>query len=126
MTNGRTGGPSRFRGWVALTAALATMGVVVCTALGAVSVGHSGWNWGSPQPQGNDLSGIDFAGGRGYASGDLGTLLRTDDAGQSWTGIATGTSIPARSKPQSRTKALSSSNQPQMPADTAARSVAAM
>ncbi len=77
-------------------AALATalLGLIVVGALGAVSVGHSGWNWGSPQPQGNDLNGLDFAGGRGYASGAFGTLLRTDDAGQSWVGIATGLTQP--------------------------------
>src|SRR5438552_2180197 len=45
---------------------------------GGVSVGHSGWSWGDPQPQGNRLNGIDFAGSRGYAAGDFGTLLRTD------------------------------------------------
>src|SRR6187431_2135811 len=38
-----------------------------------VSVGHSGWFWGDPQPQGNTLNGIDFAGSRGYAAGDFGT-----------------------------------------------------
>src|SRR3954453_8556931 len=76
-----------FVGFIALA-----LGVVLfaCTALANVSVGHSGWTWGSPQPQGNDLNGIDFAGGRGYASGALGTLLRTDDGGQTWTGIPTG------------------------------------
>src|SRR5256885_16796597 len=56
-----------------------------------VSVGHSGWNWGNPQPQGNTLRAIEFAGARGFAAGDFGTLLRTDDRGRSWTGVPTGT-----------------------------------
>jgi photosystem II stability/assembly factor-like uncharacterized protein len=55
-----------------------------------VSVGHSGWFWGNPQPQGNALHGIDFAGSRGYAAGDFGTLLRTDDGGDTWEGLPTG------------------------------------
>jgi hypothetical protein len=83
-------GGSSNRTLVSLAALCATLGLLAATAQGAVSIGHSGWFWGSPQPQGNDLNGIDFAGGRGYASGALGTLLRTDDAGQTWTGIASG------------------------------------
>jgi photosystem II stability/assembly factor-like uncharacterized protein len=57
---------------------------------GGVSVGHSGWRWGDPQPQGNTLNGIDFAGSRGYAAGQFGTLLRTDDGGDTWDGLPTG------------------------------------
>src|SRR4051812_22240222 len=56
-----------------------------------VTVGHSGWNWGNPQPQGNTLRAIEFQGARGFAAGEFGTLLRTDDRGRSWTGIPTGT-----------------------------------
>ena len=56
-----------------------------------VTVGHSGWNWGNPQPQGNTLRAIEFKGARGFAAGEFGTLLRTDDRGRSWTGIPTGT-----------------------------------
>jgi photosystem II stability/assembly factor-like uncharacterized protein len=56
-----------------------------------VTVGHSGWNWGNPQPQGNTLRAVEFAGARGFAAGEFGTLLRTDDRGRSWTGIPTGT-----------------------------------
>jgi photosystem II stability/assembly factor-like uncharacterized protein len=59
-----------------------------------VSVGHSGWFWGDPQPQGETLNGIDFAGSRGYAAGDFGTLLRTDDAGATWDGLPTGITAP--------------------------------
>lgn len=56
-----------------------------------VTVGHSGWNWGNPQPQGNTLRAVEFAGTRGFAAGDFGTLLRTDDRGRNWTGVFTGT-----------------------------------
>ncbi len=60
-------------------------------AQAAVDVGQSGWSWGSPRPQGNDLAAIDFAsGGRGYAAGAFGTLLKTEDAGATWSGIPTG------------------------------------
>src|SRR3954469_19805697 len=56
-----------------------------------VTVGHSGWMWGNPQPQGNTLRAIEFEGAKGFAAGEFGTLLRTDDRGRSWTGIPTGT-----------------------------------
>src|SRR4051812_19374961 len=35
---------------------------------------------------------MDFIAGRGYAIGDDGTALRTDDGGATWAGLATGTS----------------------------------
>jgi len=56
-----------------------------------VTTGHSGWSWGNPQPQGNTLRAVEFAGTRGFAAGDFGTLLRTDDRGRNWTGAFTGT-----------------------------------
>src|SRR3712207_1649601 len=65
--------------------------VVPAGAHGSVNVGHSGWNWGNPQPQGSGLAAITFADGVGYAAGDFGTVLRTTDSGVSWTGRATGT-----------------------------------
>jgi photosystem II stability/assembly factor-like uncharacterized protein len=70
---------------------VATASVALATSGNAgVSVGHSGWFWGDPQPQGNALNGIDFAGSRGYAAGEFGTLLRTDDGGATWEGLPTG------------------------------------
>jgi photosystem II stability/assembly factor-like uncharacterized protein len=59
-------------------------------AAAGVSVGHSGWFWGNPVPQGNALFDTDFTGTTGYAAGQFGTLLRTTDAGATWTGLATG------------------------------------
>jgi photosystem II stability/assembly factor-like uncharacterized protein len=62
------------------------------TADAAVQVSQSGWQWGNPTPQGNTIRAMDFSAGRGYAIGDDGTALRTDDGGATWTGLATGTS----------------------------------
>ena len=59
----------------------------------AVTVGHSAWSWGNPQPQGNTLNAIEFAGGRGYAAGNFGTVLRTDNGGLNWSGVATGVTL---------------------------------
>ena len=67
-------------------AAAATAGLVM-TAVGApaagaaVGVGHSGWFWGDPRPQGLDLFDLDAAGPRLYATGAFGTVLRSDHAG---------------------------------------------
>jgi len=61
------------------------------TAQGAVQVSQSGWAWNNPTPQGNSLRDMAFSGGRGYAIGDAGTVLRTDDGGTTWTGLASGT-----------------------------------
>jgi photosystem II stability/assembly factor-like uncharacterized protein len=74
----------------------ALLGALLCLALPAsasasVTVGQSGWSWGNPTPQGNAISAIEFGGGKGYAVGDAGTALRTDDAGATWSGLATGT-----------------------------------
>ena len=73
-------------------AALAAMGALVLPAASpaSVSVGHSGWFWGNPLPQGNTLRALDFKGGTGYAAGDFGTLLRSSDGGATWTGVQTG------------------------------------
>ena len=59
----------------------------------AVQVSQSGWQWGNPTPQGNTIRAIDFVQGRGYAIGDDGTALRTDNGGATWTGLPTGTSL---------------------------------
>ena len=63
------------------------------TGSAAVQVSQSGWQWGNPTPQGNTIRAIDFVQGRGYAIGDDGTALRTDNGGASWTGLPTGTSL---------------------------------
>src|SRR5438874_8284865 len=78
-----------------LTPVVAALLLAVFAAVNAqgadVTVGHSGWNWGNPQPQGNTLRAVEFEGSSGFAAGDFGTLLRTDDGGATWTGVRTGT-----------------------------------
>lgn len=74
----------------ALGAALAAVALAPAAAPASVVAGQSGWAWGNPLPQGNNLRDIEFAGPRGYASGDFGTVVRTDDAGATWTGVTTG------------------------------------
>jgi photosystem II stability/assembly factor-like uncharacterized protein len=75
----------------ALSGAVGAAALLATPAQGAVQVSQSGWLWGNPTPQGNTIRAIDFDGGRGYAIGDAGTALRTDDGGRTWTGLATGT-----------------------------------
>ena len=55
-----------------------------------VSVGGSGWMWGDPVPQGETLNRVAFQGLRGYAAGEGGTVLRSDDGGNTWLGLASG------------------------------------
>lgn len=67
--------------------------VVAASPAGAapVSVGRSGWAWGDPVPQGETLNRVAFQGLRGYAAGENGTVLRSDDGGSTWVGLASGT-----------------------------------
>jgi photosystem II stability/assembly factor-like uncharacterized protein len=76
----------------ALLGAACAAAALAAPAGAAVQVSQSGWFWGNPTPQGNTLRALDFLSGRGYAIGDAGTALRTDDAGATWAGLATGTS----------------------------------
>jgi photosystem II stability/assembly factor-like uncharacterized protein len=62
-------------------------------ARAAVSAGHSGWEWADPVPQGHSIRAVELEGSLGYAAGDFGTLLRTDDAGTTWTGLTTGLTV---------------------------------
>jgi photosystem II stability/assembly factor-like uncharacterized protein len=55
-----------------------------------VTVGLSGWTWGDPTPQGNTLNDVAFIGSRGFAVGNLGTVLRSEDGGRTWAGLASG------------------------------------
>lgn len=73
----------------ALLAALALF-VWASPASAGVAAGHSGWQWGNPLPQGHTLRALDTDGSLGFAAGDFGTLLRTDDGGSTWTGLSTG------------------------------------
>jgi len=73
----------------ALTAALLAFAAPVAGA--SVQVGSSGWQWGNPLPQGNTVRAMSFAGATGYAAGDFGTLLKTTDGGNNWSGLPVGT-----------------------------------
>ncbi|MFY9488951.1 MAG: YCF48-related protein [Solirubrobacterales bacterium] len=64
--------------------------LVAVGAFAAVTSGNTGWRWGNPLPQGNSLTSIEAAGTRVYAGGATGTLLRSDDAGATWSGVKTG------------------------------------
>jgi photosystem II stability/assembly factor-like uncharacterized protein len=76
--------------YASIAAVLVAATIVALAAAAPVRTSHSGWTWGNPLPQGNELRAIDFAGGRGYAVGEFGTVLRTDDGGTNWSGIRTG------------------------------------
>src|SRR5438874_5730366 len=80
-----------------LTPVVAALLLAVFAAVNAqgadVTVGHSGWNWGNPLPQGNTLRAVEFEGSLGFAAGDFGTLIRTTDGGATWTGVRTGTAV---------------------------------
>src|SRR5262245_35952433 len=80
------------RAFVAMASVFAATALLAVPARAAVQVSQSGWSWGNPTPQGNTIRAMDFFAGRGYAIGDDGTALRTDDGGLTWTGLATGTS----------------------------------
>lgn len=79
---------------VLLSAAVAFTVTVASAAL--VGTPFSGWTWISPQPQGENLDGIAFSGGRGYAVGPLGTVLVSGDGGTTWTGLHAGTADSLR------------------------------
>jgi photosystem II stability/assembly factor-like uncharacterized protein len=81
----------RLRCLGALACAAGVLGLLPAVAPASVQVGSSGWLWGNPLPQGNTLRAMSFAGGTGYAAGEFGTLLRTADAGATWTGLLSGT-----------------------------------
>jgi photosystem II stability/assembly factor-like uncharacterized protein len=76
---------------VRVTAVLAgALASAPAATAGPVRSSHSGWLWGSPAPQAQTLSAVEFSGPVGFASGDFGTLIRSGDGGRSWTGVGTG------------------------------------
>ena len=75
----------------ALVAAAAAAAAAPGAAPASVQVGSSGWQWGNPLPQGNQISKLSFAGPQGYAVGAFGTLLSSPDGGSTWTGLRSGT-----------------------------------
>ncbi|HEX6714855.1 MAG TPA: YCF48-related protein [Thermoleophilaceae bacterium] len=77
----------------ALAALIVGLGAAPASAAPVLS-SHSGWFWGSPAPQAQTLSAVEFAGNVGFASGDFGTLMRSDDGGRNWAGLKTGLTEP--------------------------------
>lgn len=75
----------------ALVCATGILAAVPAGAWANVQVGSSGWEWGNPLPQGNTINALSFVSNRGYAAGDFGTLLRTEDGGATWAGLPAGT-----------------------------------
>ena len=56
------------------------------------------WNWQNPSPQGNYLYSVDLPTNNiGFAVGDYGTIIKTIDAGTTWTVQVSGTSENLRS-----------------------------
>ena len=76
--------------------ALCAIVVAVCglglapPASALVSTGDGSWLWQNPLPQGNPLLGVTFADATHvWAVGGPGTLLKSTDAGATWTGVPT-------------------------------------
>lgn len=78
---------------VAITATLVGMAAAVVPAVATATTasGHSGWEWASPTPTGNTLDAVNFAGSTGFAVGEDGAMLRSDDGGLTWRGLASRT-----------------------------------
>jgi photosystem II stability/assembly factor-like uncharacterized protein len=76
--------------YASIVAAVTAATVVALVAAAPVRTSQSGWTWGSPRPQGNELRAVEFAAGTGYAAGEFGTILRTDDGGANWAGVRSG------------------------------------
>lgn len=68
----------------------ALMLLMAASSASAVTAGNTGWEWSNPLPQGNSLTTVETVGSRVFAGGANGTLIRSDDAGASWTAVRTG------------------------------------
>src|SRR5688572_25331493 len=78
----------------ALSSLTAVLFLLIAAPAGAaVSTNQSGWLWGTPEPQGNTLAALELQGMTGYAAGDFGTLLRTNDGGSAWGAVRTGLTL---------------------------------
>ena len=58
------------------------------------STAQTGWYWQNPYPQGNALRSVSFlanVANRGWAVGELGTAIYTEDAGVTWQLVDLGT-----------------------------------
>lgn len=73
-------------------AALAALALLSAASAG-VNAPQSGWYSGNPLLGPNTLTDLACGGSTCYASGDFGTLLKSSDAGATWSGIVTGLTL---------------------------------
>jgi photosystem II stability/assembly factor-like uncharacterized protein len=66
---------------------------VLTTASAGVNTPQSGWYSGNPLLGPNALRDLACSGPTCYAAGDFGTLLKSTDAGSTWSGIVTGLTL---------------------------------
>ena len=85
---------SRGRAWTAaaVTAAL----TLIAGASAGVNTPHSGWYSGNPTLGPNNLTDLVCGGSTCYAAGAFGTLLKSTNAGSSWSGVVTGLTLDLR------------------------------
>ncbi len=80
----------RPHGFLAGLAALLVAATLLSGASAGVNTPHSGWYSGNPLLGPNQLNDLACSGQTCYASGAFGTLLKSTDAGSTWSGIVTG------------------------------------
>src|SRR5215207_5305104 len=85
---------SRGRAWTA--AAVAAALTLIAGASAGVNTPHSGWYSGNPTLGPNNLTDLVCGGSTCYAAGAFGTLLRSTNAGSSWSGVVTGLTLDLR------------------------------
>ena len=84
-------------GYLSRVAGIAVAALALLTSASAgVNTPQSGWYSGNPLLGPNTLRDVACAGSTCYASGDFGTLLKSTDAGATWTGIVTGLTLDLR------------------------------
>jgi photosystem II stability/assembly factor-like uncharacterized protein len=84
-------------GYLSRVAGIAVAALALLTSASAgVNTPQSGWYSGNPLLGPNALRDVACAGSTCYAAGDFGTLLKSTDAGATWTGIVTGLTLDLR------------------------------
>ena len=85
---------SRGRAWTA--AAVAAALTLIAGASAGVNTPHSGWYSGNPTLGPNNLTDLVCGGSTCYAAGAFGTLLKSTNAGSSWSGVVAGLTLDLR------------------------------
>ena len=68
--------------------------ITLLLSLFCIAYAQEGWFWQNPYPQGNALKSISFVSTlayEGWAAGNLGTVIHTSDAGNTWEIVKLGT-----------------------------------